>query len=685
MNDVSVVGGKAAGLAKLVMYGCPVPDFFVITAGSLNDEFAAELEAFAAHLHCDVFSVRSSNVHEDGAANSFAGQYLTLLNVKKEDLFAAVKKVALSARGQTANSYAEHFNVCASDMAIIVQRQICGAQSGVLFTQSPTSGDEIIIESVDGTGDALVSGTVTPRKTIIKKREVQYAEDYQSQLVRTAIDLEKREGYPLDIEWTFADKLYFLQMRPITVIGDSLPAIPDKKWNLYVYRDFCVLAHSVQRRAAERDIQERIFGFSIPVYEGLLVNGREFYSDENDRLTIEKWSAYDRENFFENYIAAIKKLVLRTNRRATSLKNKSFCGYDNASLFAAYRRAINAYIESYVPLMMRPDDYLILKYQSLAGELSAETADIITPVWEKTAYSAEKEDFLLAKISKNTASYLEKYAWINNPLGKRIAHMTETDVEKRLKRLTVRQAEESLAQLKYMRAQKKLRFNDYLNKIDNEEEKRLLRLISEFIRLRTYTSENSDRLFYYIREKLIFEIADRFNIPHEQILCMTYREISALERGEKISKSEIAKRRSGELITFSENESRSYYGNTVSALLGKLLPHKKGEDILSGDIACAGEVRGRIKIVRNFNEADKVQDGDIIVTSMTTPEIVCALEKAGGIITDEGGITCHAAIIAREYGIPCLVGTKCATSVLKDGMQVYLDCLNGFVEIISDN
>lgn len=685
MCDVSIVGGKAAGLAKLVAYGCNVPDFFVITAGTvLNDEFAAELKAFAADLHCDTFSVRSSNVNEDGATNSFAGQFLTLLNVKKENLFAAVKQVSQSVSGQRADKYGTHFNARQSGMAIIVQKQICGIKSGVLFTQSPYSEDEIIIESVDGAGEALVSGAVTPRKTVIKKDKINVDDSYISELARTAIKLEKSEGHPLDIEWTVADKLYFLQMRPITVLGDYLPIIPDRKWNFYVHRDFCVLAHSVQQRAAERDVQERLFGFSIPVYEGLLVNGREFYSDENDALTIEKWDVCDRDNFFENYIIAIKKLVARTKRRATALKNKSFKNFDNANLFAEYRREMNAYIESYVPLMMRPDDYLLWKYQSSVGELSTDTADIITPVWAKSAYCAEKEDFLRAKISGSAEGYLEKYEWINNPLGKKVARLSKQDVEKRMERLTVKQAKNTLGELLYSRAQKKLRFEGYLSGLDNEIAKRLLRLISEFIYLRTYTAENSDRLFYYIRERLIFEIADRLNIPHEEILCMTYREIISLEHGERIDKTTLAKRRSGELITFFEGGSRAYYGNAVSALLNRLLPHKKDADILSGDVACSGEICGRVKIVRNFKDADKVEEGDIVVTSMTTPEIVAALEKAGGIITDEGGITCHAAIIAREYGIPCLVGTKFATSVLIDAMKVYLDCYNGTVQIVSE-
>lgn len=683
MNDVSTVGGKAVGLAKLIAYGCPVPDFFVITAGTvINDEFAAELQIFAANLHSDTFSVRSSNVREDGALNSFAGQFLTVLNAKRENLFAAVKQVAQSAHEQKASEYAKHFETHPSEMAIIVQEQINGTRSGVMFTQSPTSADEILIESVEGAGEALVSGTVTPRKIIVKKSEMRKDGSFHSQLARAAVKIEQCEGLPLDIEWTVADKLYFLQMRPITVLGDCLPSIPDRSWNLYVYRDFCLLAHSVQIRASESDMQESLFGFSIPIYEGLLVNGREFYSDENDDLTIKKWASLEIGDFFREFITAIKKYVERTNRRATALKNTYFKDYETKDLFIAYCKAMDAYIESYVPLMMRPDDYLLYKFKSIAGEFSNELADILTPIWERTAYSTEKEDILRTKLSGNIDEYINKYEWINNPLGKRTVYLTKQDVEKRLDRLTVKQAEKSLKELINNRVQKKLRFDKYIKETDNEQLQHIMQLISEFIYLRTYTTENSDRLFYYIREKLIFEIADRMNIARDEILYMSYREIADLEYGKRIDKLTFAKRRSGELITFFGGVNKAYYGNTVNAILKKLQPHEKtdGNAILMGDIACAGEVRGLVKIVRNFSEAGKVDDGDIVVTSMTTPEIVSALEKAGGIITDEGGITCHAAIIAREYGIPCLVGTKCATSVLSDGMNVFLDCLNGKVE-----
>ena len=74
--------------------------------------------------------------------------------------------------------------------------------------------------------------------------------------------------------------------------------------------------------------------------------------------------------------------------------------------------------------------------------------------------------------------------------------------------------------------------------------------------------------------------------------------------------------------------------------------------------------------------------GDILVAIMTTPNFIPALEKAAAFVTDEGGITCHAAIIAREMKKPCIIGTKIATKFLKDGDIVQVDANNGIVHIL---
>ncbi len=75
----------------------------------------------------------------------------------------------------------------------------------------------------------------------------------------------------------------------------------------------------------------------------------------------------------------------------------------------------------------------------------------------------------------------------------------------------------------------------------------------------------------------------------------------------------------------------------------------------------------------------KMDEGDLLVSHMTDPEIVPAMKKAAAIVTDMGGITCHAAIVSRELGIPCVIGTKIATKVLRDGDLAEVDANKGII------
>lgn len=101
--------------------------------------------------------------------------------------------------------------------------------------------------------------------------------------------------------------------------------------------------------------------------------------------------------------------------------------------------------------------------------------------------------------------------------------------------------------------------------------------------------------------------------------------------------------------------------------------------IIKGLGASPGTASGIVKIVSDIDELDKIKDGDIMVTTMTTPDMVPAMRRASGIITDEGGVTCHASIISRELGIPCVVGTGSATTVLNENEGVTLDGKKGLV------
>jgi len=110
---------------------------------------------------------------------------------------------------------------------------------------------------------------------------------------------------------------------------------------------------------------------------------------------------------------------------------------------------------------------------------------------------------------------------------------------------------------------------------------------------------------------------------------------------------------------------------------------QKNDDlIIKGNSAYRGKIKGVVRKVFEVLDMKKVKKGDILVTSMTTPDLIAINKNFSAIITDEGGITCHAAIIAREMKKPCIIGTKIAMQVLKDGDLVEVDANKGVVRIL---
>lgn len=101
-----------------------------------------------------------------------------------------------------------------------------------------------------------------------------------------------------------------------------------------------------------------------------------------------------------------------------------------------------------------------------------------------------------------------------------------------------------------------------------------------------------------------------------------------------------------------------------------------------GTPAFPGRTRGRVVIVHTKDDLAKVRAGDIVVSIMTNATYAPVLARAGAIVTDEGGITCHAAILSRELRIPCVVGAAHATQILNDGTEVEVDAEKGVVRIL---
>jgi phosphohistidine swiveling domain-containing protein len=105
-------------------------------------------------------------------------------------------------------------------------------------------------------------------------------------------------------------------------------------------------------------------------------------------------------------------------------------------------------------------------------------------------------------------------------------------------------------------------------------------------------------------------------------------------------------------------------------------------NILKGEVGSRGKVTGTVRIILSPSEFGNFKKGEVLVAPMTRPEYVPLMRQSIAIVTDEGGITCHAAIVSRELKLPCIIGTKIATKVLKDGDLVEVDANLGVIKII---
>jgi phosphohistidine swiveling domain-containing protein len=147
---------------------------------------------------------------------------------------------------------------------------------------------------------------------------------------------------------------------------------------------------------------------------------------------------------------------------------------------------------------------------------------------------------------------------------------------------------------------------------------------------------------------------------------------------------EIRERKKVSAVVIEDLEYKWIYGEEVKKILraNNFVQVDNNAREIKGITASRGVARGRVSLCIFSTQINKVKEGNILVTSMTTPDFVPAMKKAAAIITDEGGITSHAAIVSRELKKPCIIGTKFATKVLKDGQLVKVDANKGIIRII---
>jgi phosphohistidine swiveling domain-containing protein len=195
------------------------------------------------------------------------------------------------------------------------------------------------------------------------------------------------------------------------------------------------------------------------------------------------------------------------------------------------------------------------------------------------------------------------------------------------------------------------------------------------------------RKMYWIKtmhyfDLLFSEMAKRKRIGIIHLKNAFPWEIKGIMAGRGIRQQELRARENYSLTIFKDKTPELLVGKKARAKTREI--YGDGAEIgefseLHGICASAGKVIGRAAILTSVRDVPKLKKGDIMIAPATDPEYIIAMKKAAAIVTDEGGITSHAAIVSRELGIPCLVGTKFASKVFKDGELVELDANHGVI------
>lgn len=340
-----------------------------------------------------------------------------------------------------------------------------------------------------------------------------------------------------------------------------------------------------------------------------------------------------------------------------------------------------------------PDGELLLQalLTKYGLKLKAEETDILISPQALTFTQAELIDHLAISkklqqgqdIKRAIAQHAKDYYWYKNTW----AYVHELDdvyflreIKKDARNIeplakAVQQAKDHLLFIKKEK-QRIIKRHRIPSKVQN-----ILFLFSTMADWRDYRKKMSVCIPNHYLYQILKRLARQNGIPIQLAGFVSYQDIEGWELPKKLI-AEL-KKRSHEAIAFCSSRRKYHwlYGNGARRVY-RILNNGLKTNLIKGSIAHPGSARGRVRIIETAKDFSKMKKGDILVAHMTRPEYMPVIKLAGAIVTDEGGITCHAAVVSREFKIPCIIGTQTASSLLKDGDLVEVDARRGIVKKI---
>lgn len=412
------------------------------------------------------------------------------------------------------------------------------------------------------------------------------------------------------------------------------------------------------------------------LYEG-------FLKDEN---FIYKKQAQWREDLSKLYQKA--KQIVRSD--LTKLENREI-----AKIFEDYLKAF--YIAWTIPLILEMntvyvEQVLVPKLRKNLNITKVEFNEIMVVLsapQERSYITLERIDFLKLALNfskKSLDDHFQKYYWlkssyrrIGNYSRQEMKKLANDEVQKGKKHIR-----EEIGQLEDLPREISNKQRKFIKKCKiSEHDQKLFRALGIFGDWQDKRKEmniyGNHHLFI-----LLHEIARRLNLEIDLVAqAFPSETVNALVGKLRLDEKELEKRFAFSIHAIDSKLREIFLVGPEAEELHVILERKIEEKFkeIKGMVASVGgtpKVRGEVRVVLDPFGVD-IPNGSILVTPMTRPDFIHLLHKAAAVVTDQGGVTSHAAIIAREFGIPCIVGTGTATKLLKDGDLVEVDCENGVV------
>jgi len=309
------------------------------------------------------------------------------------------------------------------------------------------------------------------------------------------------------------------------------------------------------------------------------------------------------------------------------------------------------------------------------------------PVHQSFINLAEIEllKIILGKSKETLADYQKRWYWSkNNYVTSQTLSVRHFKLEIKTWKKSGKNLVQELKRIEQTPRVNKLKKQTLLRKLKLSLLLRTLLKISEDF---TWWQDERKKATYFnidIGCRILDEIAKRVGFALDELKYAYPPEVMGIILNRAPSRAELRERRKNSGVIVGPNSFQVVTGKDATKLKNLVLGNKKSKNIrdFRGLSASTGRAIGPVKIVKSATEVGKVKTGDILVAVMTRPDYIAAMKKAAAIVTNEGGITSHAAIVSRELGIPCIIGTKIATEVLKDGDMVEVDANHGVVKII---